>query len=264
MQAVGSCARSDCSDYSDRSRSLCPLGSGVKVLGVPVGSPGFVTEYSRKVLSKLQACLERLRLLGCAFSAFHILRSCLSACKVTHLLRTLPFVLAQELAPEAQEKLRLALGSILDVALDETQWSLARLPVRRGGLGILDPVSAAAPAHVAAFLSSAIGASSNDLPSCKVPQSFFTALATLAQSSPAHISALGSLVRVGQPVADDLAQRELFEMWSDPHQWTDAVHESASSLLDSSLPLRMPRMRVLASGAHAGSWLLSPTPHGYY
>lgn len=69
-----------------------PWDSGVKVLGIPVGSPGFVTEYSRKVLSKLQACLERLKLLGCAFSAFHILRSCLSACKVIHLLRTLPFI----------------------------------------------------------------------------------------------------------------------------------------------------------------------------
>ena len=203
MQAVGSSA------LSDRSRSMCPLGQWSEGPWSPCRFAGFCSEYSRKVLSKLQACLERLKLLGCAFSAFHILRSCLSACKVIHLLRTLPFF-PQKLAIEAQEKLRLALGDIPNVTLDETQWSLARLPVRRGGLGILDPVTAAAPAHVAAFLSSAIGASSNDLPSCKVPQSFFTALAIPAQSSPAHVNALRSLVRVGQPVAGDLAQRERF------------------------------------------------------
>ena len=131
-----------------------PWDSGVKVLGVPVGPPGFIQEHSQKVLCKLQGCLERLKMLGCAYSAFHILRSCLSACKVVFLLRTLPFTLAQELATEAQAKMRSALTDLLDSSLDEAQWSLARLPVRRGGLGVLDPVTASAPAHVAAFLSS--------------------------------------------------------------------------------------------------------------
>ena len=237
-----------------------PWESGIKVLGVPIGPASFVREFSRKVLAKLQSCLERLRLLGCAFSALHILRSCLSVCKVVFLLRTLPFDLALELAAETQVKIRSTLCDILDTPLDDTQWSLARLPVRRGGLGFLDPVIAAAPAHVAAFLSSSAAAALNGLPACKVRQAFFNALTALAQSSPAHVSAIRTLVRVGLPVPGHMAQRELFEMWCDQHQWSDALHEGLSTLLETSLPIRMRRMRELASGAHAGSWLLSPSP----
>ena len=135
------------------------------------------------MLAKLQVCLERLKLLGCAFSSFHILRSCLSSCNVIFLLRTLPYALAVALA-----KILSALNDILDVSLNETQWALARLPVRRGGLGMLDPISAAAPAHVAAFLFSSCAAASSGLPSCKVQPAFFTALATLGPSSPAHVT----------------------------------------------------------------------------
>ena len=237
-----------------------PWDSGVKVLGVPVGSPGFIQDYSRRVLSKLQGCLERLKLLGCTFSGFHILRSCLSACKVMFLLRTLPYDMALGLATEAQERLRATLADMLDMPLADTQWALARLPVRKGGLGILDPVTAAAPAHVASFLSSSAGALAHDLPSCEAPQSFFTALASLSQSSPAHASALRTLVRVGHPLAADVAQRELFDTWCDQHQWTGAVHECSCGLLDSTLPLRLRRLRELATGAHAGAWLLAPSP----
>ena len=52
------------------------------------------------------------------FLAVHFLRTLLVT--VTHHLRTLPF-LAQELATGAHGKLRLALGDILGVTLDETQ-----------------------------------------------------------------------------------------------------------------------------------------------
>ncbi len=82
----------------------------------------------------------------------------------------------------------------------------------------------------------------------------------LAPSSPGHVCALQALLHVGSPMAADLAQRELFTAWSDQHQWTEAVHEFNSNLLSESLPLRMRRMRELSSGAHAGSWLLSPSP----
>jgi hypothetical protein len=30
---------------------------------------------------------------------------------------------------------------------------------------------------------------------------------------------------MGHPLADDIAQRELFEVWIDQHQWTDALHD---------------------------------------
>ena len=102
-------------DLLDPTRVLVPpdvmsqteeLLSGVKVLGVPVGSPSFIQDYSRKVLCKLQICRDRLSRLGCAFSAFHIFRSCLSACKIMFLLRTLPYDLALELATGAPTRMR--------------------------------------------------------------------------------------------------------------------------------------------------------------
>ena len=70
-----------------------------------MASVGFVQESLGKVLTKLQTCLERPRLLGSAFSSFHILRSCLSARKVTFLLHTLLYTLAVVLASESPARI---------------------------------------------------------------------------------------------------------------------------------------------------------------
>ena len=159
-----------------------PWDSGVKVLGVPIGSGSFTKgEYTKK-LEKLQQGLQRLKHLGCSFSGFHILRSCLSACKVMFLLRTLPYDLAEALAEQAQSMIQF--NEVFDVVLESTQWALARLPVRQGGLGILDPRDVAAPAHVASFLSSSAGAASYGLPQCKLAGSFFPVSAPALQSCP--------------------------------------------------------------------------------
>ena len=101
----------------------------------------------------------------------------------------------------------MVLREILDAPLDEAQYTLARLPVRRGGLGILDTVVASAPA-----------------------------LTVLAQSSPAHVVALRALIRPGHLITADLAQRELFETWTEQHLWTDALNECSSTLLETTLP----------------------------
>ena len=104
-------------------------------------------------------------LLGSALSSFNILRRCLFACKVIFLLRTFPYNLAVELARKPQARIRSALIDNLDASLDDTQWDLAGLPVRRGGLGILDPATVVTPAHVAVVLSSSAAASAGGLPS---------------------------------------------------------------------------------------------------
>ena len=237
-----------------------PWEAGVKVLGVPIGSDTFTQSEIARKLSKLDHCFSRLKLLDCSFSAFHILRSCLSACKVMFLLRTLPFHIAESLSLETQNKIRSAFGEILGIPIDPIQWSLTCLPARRGGLGMLDPQDAVAPAHISSFLTSSTGASAHGLPQCPVALSFFRALASLERSSPAHVTALRALLRVGSPVAEDLAQRELFDAWSDQHAWTEALHDFTSNVLNESLPRRMRFMRELTSAPHAGSWLLSPSP----
>ena len=63
----------------------------VKTLGTPVGSDIFVKAQVDCFSEKLEACLKRLSHLADSYAAFHLLRSCLAAYKVTRLLRALPF-----------------------------------------------------------------------------------------------------------------------------------------------------------------------------
>ena len=256
---LGKCKRWSPTEPPASSLPYVPWSTGVKVLGVPIGSVPFAQAVYTRKLGKLQQGLLRLKLLGCSFSAFHILRSCLSACKVMFLLRTLPYDLAEALAEQAQTLLISSFNEVFDVNLQPTQWALARLPVRQGRLSILDPRDVAAPAHIASFLSSSAGAAAYGLPKCKIAGSFFRALMQLEASNPAHTKALRVLLREGQPIADDLAERELFETWCEQKQWTDAGHDYSAVLLAGVLPARSKKMRELSSAPHAGGCLLCPS-----
>jgi hypothetical protein len=172
---------------------VVPCRSGVKILGIPIGSRAFVKEEVAIVSAKLQECMDRLALLDCAASAFHILRSCLSACKVMHLLRALPFDLGEDLAREAQVKLREAFGHIIGTPVSVQQWSLACLPVKRGGLGLLDPEKLVAPASIASFISSSVAVAKSGLPSCSTSHEFLRALSLLDTSYHAQYNDLRSL-----------------------------------------------------------------------
>ena len=60
----------------------------------------------------LAALLDRLGHLLCPFSARHILRSCLGACKITYLLRALPSFAVESLASDVQLLLSVCLSII--------------------------------------------------------------------------------------------------------------------------------------------------------
>ena len=92
---------------------VVPWSAGLKILGTPVGSPKFVAEFVADVSERLQDCLDRLSLLGDSFASFHILRSCLSACKVNHLLRSLPFEQGTPLAASSKDQLVESLSSLV-------------------------------------------------------------------------------------------------------------------------------------------------------
>ena len=113
--------------------------SGIEILGVPVGSDAFIKDQVNKKAMTLAALLDRLGQLGCPFSAMHILRSCLGACKITYLLRALPFFAGASLASDVQMLLSVCLSVIVGCPLSSTQWQLASLPIRLGGLDIFDP-----------------------------------------------------------------------------------------------------------------------------
>lgn len=79
-----------------------------------------------------------------------LLRSCLGACKINHLLRTVPPELIVDQIATFDQGLRSTLANILRCPIGDTNWKQATLPFRLGGLGIRDTL----PSATAAFISS--------------------------------------------------------------------------------------------------------------
>ena len=126
-------------------------------MGTPVGQADFVRGELAAVFDKLQAALENLQCLGDPQAASHILRSCLGAAKVIHLLRTADFDECTTFATQVRDLLKSAWGTVIGSQLLEANWSLAPLPVKLGGIGATEPVVIQLQTAVAAFLSSASG-----------------------------------------------------------------------------------------------------------
>ena len=59
-------------------------------LKTPIGTDEFVEEYLEEKLVNLRKEIQRLTEMKHLHECFTLLRSCASACKVTHLMRTVP------------------------------------------------------------------------------------------------------------------------------------------------------------------------------
>ena len=68
---------------------LSPWEEGISLLGAPVGTTSFVSDFVDRKSEALRLSLDKLSGLHCSHSASLILRSCLGASKVTYLLRVL-------------------------------------------------------------------------------------------------------------------------------------------------------------------------------
>ena len=80
----------------------------------------------------------------------HLLRSCLSLCKINHLLRTVP---SDKIPPQLQQfdiNMQKTLKRIINCSISESSWHQATLPIRLGGLGLRE----ACRSSPAAYLSS--------------------------------------------------------------------------------------------------------------
>ena len=130
---------------------------------------------------------------------------------MVHLLRALPFEFGDQLAKDCQLKLSNAFGQLLGVRPSAQQWALASLPIKHGGLGLLDPVRVAAPAHVSSFLSSSMAVSGNGLVPCAVSHDFIIALTTLEVSCQAVCTELRASITIGLPLNPALKQVDSFE-----------------------------------------------------
>ena len=125
-----------------RSGSLPSLtwtvDAGVKLLGAPIGSKEFTTDFVKKKLKALDDVCKLLREVDNAQVEFGLFRGCLSYNKINHLLRTCPPDLLK-----FDDHFQNMVAEILRVpCLTEDQWEQASLPVKLSGLGVNPPMSA--------------------------------------------------------------------------------------------------------------------------
>jgi len=146
-----------------RSTPVTPwgLGSGIKILGVPVccplrnGTPEgdkFARGVWRERLSKATRALDLLGKFPESHVQYTLLRQCLSACKVNDLLRACPLDEAKNECAQMSWHMRKILRSIVGNSLTEGQWKQAVLAIRCGGLGIPDPVDQRPAARMAGIM----------------------------------------------------------------------------------------------------------------
>ena len=108
---------------------------GLRVLGIPIGTPEFVrsqleqTSLKHKVLFNRLTCVEDLQ------SAWLLLLFCANT-RVTYSLRGLPPQETEHFATEHDADSRRCLSLLLGVSLTQDSWEKSSLPMSLGGCGL--------------------------------------------------------------------------------------------------------------------------------
>ena len=122
-------------EFDSRVRRIQVISSGSELLGSPiVGSDDFFDDFFKARVNRILEPQSHLSDLDDPQVELHLLRSCLSICKLNHLLRTTPpdRVLVQ--LQRFDEGLRHSLQAILRSSVSDLSWMQATLPIRMGGL----------------------------------------------------------------------------------------------------------------------------------
>ena len=127
----------------------------VVLLGSPIGSDAFALRYADKALSSLSKALAKWKLLNDSRTRYFILRYCLSACRITHLLRTCSYKVCCHIASTSHDLIMSGVSDLIGLALDDRASLLSSLPLRLGGLGIHDPWHVLFPAAISSRLQAA-------------------------------------------------------------------------------------------------------------
>ena len=117
-------------------------------LKTPIGNDSFVEDYLEEKLCRLKKEINRLSEMTHLHECFTLLRSCASACKVTHLMRTVPPEQLTKFLTGFDRELRGAMEKILGHDLNDEQWLVCQLPAKYGGLGLRSGKLVAGAQHV--------------------------------------------------------------------------------------------------------------------
>ena len=123
--------------------------AGVKLLGAPIGTKAFTTDFVQKKLVALNEVHQLLREVDNAQVEFALFRGCLAYNKINHLLRTCPPDLLEEALAKFDEQFQNMVAEILRApCLSDDQWDQASLPVKLSGLGVNQTKVIAGSAYV--------------------------------------------------------------------------------------------------------------------
>ena len=127
-----------------------PFGpsQGITVLGVPCDAApngAHTSQAWRKCVDGTLHTLEKLRRFPDSQIKHCLMRYCLDACKVNHLLRTTPASVGLPFMTELSDALKSTLCDLLGSGISNVDWEQATLPVRQGGLSIKDPSKCGLP-----------------------------------------------------------------------------------------------------------------------
>ena len=128
--------------------------SGITVLGIPVSYPGTHHEHIRhwsKATTSLLEATEKVTKVVDAQTAHHLLRHCLDACKVNHLLRASDCYVVDDVVKQVSDAILSAFEDIIGCSLTPEQRAQAALPLSVGGCGLRCPLAVRPAARLSAL-----------------------------------------------------------------------------------------------------------------
>ena len=127
----------DDQSFSDFRSEIRRPSAGLDLLGFPVwGSEDFYNSYFASKVDRTLHLHSLLSSLEDPQCELHLLRSCLSICKISHLLRTVPPDKVVHQLHAFDDGLWRSLERILCCSVCERSWLQASLPLRFGDLGL--------------------------------------------------------------------------------------------------------------------------------
>ena len=121
----------------------------MKLLGAPIGTTEYTTNFINKKLEVLKQVCETLEEVNDAQIEFGLFRGCLAYNKINHLLRTCPPDILAEVTRKFDDHFQEILEKILRVKrLEEDVWEHASLPTRFAGLGVTQTKTVAGAAYM--------------------------------------------------------------------------------------------------------------------
>ena len=229
-----------------RVRRVNITSYGSELLGSPiVGTRDYFDEFFKQRVDHILHCQSKLSDLDDPQIEMHLLRSCLSLCKLNHLLRTTPPAVAQIQLERFDSGQRQCLQMILGSSISDQSWIQATLPMRMGGLGLREATRTAP----AAFLGS-----------CRSTRSLAF---HLISRDPQGLSLPDSTL-----VGEDAAIREFNSLFESSVEENYSQHD-LQNVLDNALTNHIMANSSLRDQArlntvrtpHAGSWLRAiPNP----